>query len=180
MKKIAQILFVAALSGCGLANSLKANAIYLQTASPVIQGEVVSPLAFSKAWELQSYSETLSVVVTPGPSGSRQISAPNFTDVAVGKLVDLASTTLLLDTASGQTIGSVTISFVNDAGTVYYKVVLSNVIFTSVTQGAGQGTAVSESLNMSFNKVQWTYQPTDSTGAPTGKATSASYDLTAH
>lgn len=158
-----------------------AYVIYLQTENPVIMGEVTDK-GYTGAWRLVSFSQDIAVEVTSGP-GSGSPGPPEFSDFMIAKFLDKASALLLLQTAAGSDIGKVTVSLVTEttSPTVAYKVVLENVLITSIKQSVdnlASTTPVGEELKFTFTRITWTYTPIDPDTGKTGTPVTTSWDLT--
>ena len=85
----------------------------------------------------------------------------NIENVSIQKLVDLASPLLLSFSATGKHIsdGTLTTSKAGKAGGEFLLFKMSNVIVTSVHVAASQdGNAPTESITLSFGKVEFNYK----------------------
>lgn len=107
----------------------------------------------------------------PPPSktggGPQAASYPESTNLAITKYVDKATPALMLRMVTGSLISDATLT-VRKAGTTpieYIKIVLTNVLVTSLsTGGSGGEDRLTENVTFFFGKVAFTYTPTDSKG----------------
>jgi type VI secretion system secreted protein Hcp len=85
------------------------------------------------------------------PSG-REGESPAFTDIAVTKKLDSASTLLFQQSLSGRGVSAL-IDLVDKDGWVYLRLELTDTMISSYNVG-GQGTGPTESLTLNFAKVE--------------------------
>lgn len=101
-------------------------------------------------------------------SGTQLVAgAAQNTDLAITKYVDKATPSLMLRMVTGNVISDATLT-VRKAGTTpveYIKIVLTNVLVTSLSTGSSGGEdRLTENVTFFFGKVAFTYTPTDSKG----------------
>jgi type VI secretion system secreted protein Hcp len=104
------------------------------------------------------------------PGSGTQTPPPSFSDLTVTKLLDRASPLLLLACAQGTNIPSATLTAVEPAGAtnrIYYQIVLSNVLVTSVSQSGG-GDRPTESVSLNYTHILWKYFPSNPPPITTG------------
>ena len=159
----------------------RAYLIYLQTENPVIVGEVTDK-SYVGAWRLVEFGQDIQVGITTGGGGPPAAGAPQFSDFMIGKFLDKASALLLLQTAQRGGIGKVTVSLVTESVTpvVAYKIVLENVLISSIEQNTGDllsNTPVNEQLKFNFTRITWTYIPIDPSTGKGGTPITTTYDL---
>src|SRR3954447_25393215 len=111
--KLKTILLIAALA---FSASVHAGTnIYLRTTGPVVKGEVTTP-GWVDSWQILSYSQGVSNMATITPGGGT-VGQAEFTPIALIKFLDRASVESLFRIAHGDHFDTVTISFVDSAGT---------------------------------------------------------------
>ena len=96
-----------------------------------------------------------------------------FGEVTVTKFVDKATVNLLQYCGTGKAIPKATISLNKQAGDSkleYLKIELTNVVLTNVSNmGHGGATdPMSESLNLNYAEIKFTYQPQSNPGDASG------------
>ncbi len=120
-------------------------------------------------------------VSTPvGSAANRETSAPSISEVTVTKQMDASSIPLFQNSLEADEGVKVSIDFCRtekDKLQVYAQYELSDVIISGYSVSSG-GDRPTESLSLNFTKVMFSYDPGDTKGAKTNKA-SATYDLAA-
>ena len=99
--------------------------------------------------------------------------------VSFSKQLDLASPVLYQKCSAGDNLDTAEFSFYRAAGTKtkYLTVKLSNVNIANISVRQDQGMNFPEEVvELAYQKIEWTYTGTDSTGKPTGDS-SGSWDL---
>jgi type VI secretion system secreted protein Hcp len=90
--------------------------------------------------------------------------------VSIQKLVDLASPLLLSASAESKKISDGTLTTRKAGGGEFLLFKMTNVVVTSVNVAASEATnAPTESVNLSFSKLEFTYQATNPNGTPGAK-----------
>lgn len=98
--------------------------------------------------------------------------------VSIQKLVDLASPLLLSASAESKKISDGTLTTRKAGGGEFLLFKMTNVVVTSVNVAASEATnAPTESVNLSFSKLEFTYQATKPDGTP-GAKKSFKFDVT--
>ena len=103
---------------------------------------------------------------------------PIFTNLKVTKILDKSSPLLVLNCAQGTLISNATLTLRDQTPTQveYYKIILTNVIITSVTtSGNNSDPRPTETVTFTFQSIEWDYQQVDSTGNPVGSVIKAIY-----
>lgn len=116
-------------------------------------------------------------VVTSGGGGGGVAGKPDFADFTVVTGLDGASVKLLLATASGTHIPTVTIDIYRPGSTApAMSYLLSDVLVTGVQDGhsGAAGDAALESLSFDYGKIEWTYT------APDGSTVKGGWDRAAN
>jgi type VI secretion system secreted protein Hcp len=107
--------------------------------------------------------------------GRVQMSGITFT-----KYLDSASPQLFLAVASGKHYSNATFTIVRYNGdslpSAYYTIKMDNVMVTSFQQNGTSGDRPTETFNLSFSKIEITYQPQRPDGS-LGEGATASWDL---
>lgn len=125
--------------------------------------------------ELVSFSWGLSNIPSHAGGG---MGRADFQDLHFTRPVDKASPQLFLACASGKHIKEANLS-VRRAGKgqmEYLKIKLSDVLITTVQDGAGGGDAPQESVGLAFGRIDLEYHPQQASGAAAG-ALKAGWDL---
>lgn len=150
-------------------------AIYMKF--PGIDGEATAD-THSKEIEILSLQLGIARSITaPTGGATREASAPSVSEISVSKMMDVASTRLMLAAAAGKPVDNVVISLVKtdkDALVTYCKITLTGVLVSSYSASTG-GDRPSESLSLNFTKIQVDYYPSD----PLLTAPSFGWDLIA-
>ena len=127
--------------------------------------------------ELVSFSWGLTNVPSHAAAGSASGRA-SFQDFHFTRPVDKASPQLFLACVSGKHIKEANLS-VRRAGKAqleYLKIKFSDVLVTTIQDGAGGGDAPQESVALAFSRIDFRYQPQQARGAAAG-ALKAGWDL---
>jgi type VI secretion system secreted protein Hcp len=135
--------------------------------------------------DVQSFSCGVQQMVTSGLGGGA--GKASFNNLSLTKWVDKSSPTLFVNCASGMHL-SKAILYVRptnqpDQGhqSDMYKVILEDVVITSVSNGATvAGDRPSESLSLSYSKIQWFYQAFDERIRPVASPVVTGWDVTAN
>jgi len=121
-----------------------------------------------------------SIVASTG-GADRETSTPNFSEITLGKLVDIASTNLFAQAAYGKAIGTVAkLDWIQTGGAdkpdqLYMQLLLSNPIISNYSVSSG-GDRPSESFSISFTKIIFKYTQF-SEGGQTTPADPKGFDL---
>jgi type VI secretion system secreted protein Hcp len=130
---------------------------------------------------VNSFSQRVSVVVSPGSGGGNSVSKPTFTDLTLVKPLDVSSPTLLLDCARGTAFSQAVLTFQDQSSnpTAFYTITLKNVIISSVQSAGSSGgdSRPSETVTLNFTAITWTYQQLDNAGQPVGSPVTHSYNI---
>ena len=98
--------------------------------------------------------------------------------ISIQKLVDLASPLLLSASAQSKSISDGMLTTRKVGGGEFLLFKMTNVVVTSVNVAASEATnAPTESVNLSFSKLEFTYQATNPNGSP-GTQKSFRFDVT--
>ena len=102
--------------------------------------------------------------------GTRQASAPSFSEVTISKTMDSASPQLAFQAAGGTTEVTCVLT-INDhnTGNTLYTLTLNGVLISGYSVSSG-GDRPSESLSLNFTKITWSYQKLDNAGNKVGNA----------
>jgi type VI secretion system secreted protein Hcp len=103
----------------------------------------------------------------------------NFQDISITKYIDLSSAALMQSVSKGTHFDTAEITVRKAGGTAleYYKIALSEVMVTSYqTGGSGGEDRLTESITLTFAKVEVKYQAQNEKGAAAGD-TSFGYDI---
>lgn len=161
-----------------LASTANADSIYMQVSD--IKGE--SKVRGYENWiELNGFSFSVSKVVSSKGGAGKA----TFNDIKIQKYMDLSSTALISNAATGKTIKTVVIDVVRDTGEDDYvvtKYTLSDVLVSSFNQAHSTGedseTGVEE-ITLNYSKIVVTYTPVQANGKP-GAQTKFSWDIAAN
>lgn len=147
---------------------------------------VLATLFLMVAWPCRAFDTYLHIAGIPGESivvghtNDTAISSfsfgmahegsgkPQF-DLSIAKSVSAMSPILAFNCASGMTNASATISCFKTGGTsgdpAFYSITVTNVQITSVSVSGSTGDAtLSESIDLQFTGIQWTYVPQNGGG----------------
>jgi type VI secretion system secreted protein Hcp len=138
----------------------------------------------AKEIDVLSYSDGLSQVsATPAGSGGAGAGRVSFMSVHFRKAVDKASVPILLACATGLHVKEALFTFRRTGAAVeFFKIKLSEVVVTAVTQTAGTGeqyplsfkaldvggdrAGFLDDVTLDYDKIEWEYRPLNPTGAP--------------
>jgi type VI secretion system secreted protein Hcp len=117
---------------------------------------------------VDAFQWSMNVSVSPPTGGPRTVSPPMFSDLTVTKQLDSASPKLAFfcASASGRATAVLTVKDRN-TGNALYTITLTNVYITAINS-SGAGERPTETISMTFDMVQWTYQRLGPTGNPVG------------
>ncbi len=125
--------------------------------------------------EVQSFSHGISQPSTVLGISGGAVSAEKSVheDFVIVKRMDRASPKLYLACCTGQRLSEVTMEIARAEGDQqkYFEYLLTDVIISSTSpQGSTQSgdDRPLEEVSFNYGKIQWTYSPTDDTGAPSG------------
>lgn len=138
---------------------------------PEVKGES-EDTGFEKQIEIDSFSLGASNPTTAGLTGGSGAGKATFSDCTVSKRMDLSTGTLFQQMCAGKHFTTATITNLKAAGDKPLKFLefkLSEVFVTAISWGGAAGNDVSESMSMSFSKIQFNYQAQkgDGTGGDT-------------
>ena len=164
-----------------LASTANADSIYMQVSD--IKGE--SKVRGYENWiELNGFSFSVSKVVSSKGGGGGAGKA-TFNDIKIQKYMDLSSTALISNAATGKTIKTVVIDEVRDTGEEDYvatKYTLTDVMVSSFNQNHATGedseTGVEE-ITLNYAKITVDYNAVLANGKP-GSKTKFSWDVAAN
>jgi type VI secretion system Hcp family effector len=131
-----------------------------------------------------TFAVGVTTTVTPTESGY-SVSKPTFQDVKITKQMDISSSYLAKDTASGEQLASVKI-YLQQKKPMHpnqliapVEVDLEGALLTSVTQTVTEGTATSlvEVVTINFEKITWNVWPIKPDGS-LGNVNAFCYDTT--
>jgi len=134
--------------------------------------------------EVLSWSWGMTNAATGAPGGGGGAGKVEFQGMAFTKYLDKATPKLFEAVASGEHLSKATLSFVQagKAEFTFFKMILSDILVTSFSQGASAGGAdlrPIEQISLSFGKVEMTYTTQNADGSP-GGAVSAFWDIRAN
>lgn len=151
-------------------------AIYLKYAG--IDGDVTHQ-DHQKWLDIQSLQWGVGrAISTPvGSAKNREASEPSISEVVLTKMMDTSSVKLFTEACTGKTGKEVTIDLVTTGspGQLYMQYTLTDVLVSGYSLSSG-GDRPSESISLSFTKIETKYIPYDSKNEPM-TAITASYDL---
>lgn len=120
--------------------------------------------------DIDSFSFGVSQSGSGSRAGGSGSGKADFQDIAISKLVDKATPTLVNHCATGEHIKEALITVRKagggkDGGKEYYKVKLTDVLVSSV-QNSGNNAAdfPSETITLNYARIDFEYLPQDSTG----------------
>jgi type VI secretion system secreted protein Hcp len=155
--------FVFLLFACSTLNLFAA--IYMKF--PGIDGEVTAE-GHTREIEINSLNFGVGRSITAGTT--REASAPSFSEISVTKIMDIASTKLLMASVAGKSLTEdVVISMVRvdrDKLFTYCKITLSSLLVSSYAASSG-GDRPLESLSLNFAKIKVEYFDPDVLTQPT-------------
>jgi len=118
-------------------------------------------------------------ISSPTSGGAREASAPSVSEITITKVLDRSSPSLLQEALAGEG-KPVVIDFVKTGGGTgapftYIEYTLDNVLISkySISSGGDQPT---ESISLSFTKVQFAFTPQNPDGSP-GTPLQVTYDI---
>jgi type VI secretion system secreted protein Hcp len=157
-----------------------ASNYYLQIGG--VNGESSAP-SFQKQIELDSWSFGASSAADVG-SGGLAAGTPSLSDFSCSFDMDSSSYQILKALYQGTHIDTVTFSGQKVGGDgnpyTYLTVIMTNCFITSyATGGAGTSTAVSNSLSLAYQKIEFDYSTQDTSNGQVTKAGSATFDVAA-
>jgi type VI secretion system secreted protein Hcp len=117
-------------------------------------------------------------ISTPsGSAANREASEPSVSEVVITKLMDSASPKLMVESATGAAGKTVKIDLVSTGspGNTYVTYTLTNALISSYSVSSG-GDRPSESLSISFTKIEYKFTPYDDKNKA-GTPVTVSYDL---
>jgi len=110
-------------------------------------------------------------------TATRKPSDPSFSEIMLEKTLDMASTSLFIKAAGGQSLGDATICFIRsgtDSGAKpeeFVKIILTDAIISSYSTSAA-GSSAKEQFSLNFTKITYVYNEFDGktikTGTPQG------------
>lgn len=175
MKYLLVLATVLGIVAIGSANSFAATDMYMQYGT--IKGDSLA--TGHTGWiDLGNYQFDIEKPTSIG-SGIQESGVPKISAITITKTMDSSSTQLMQEAfaGTGQTVKIDLVKSSSVAGQpfTYGEYVLSNAIVTgySVSSGADVPT---ESINISFTKITFTYTPQNNDGSP-GTSSTASWNL---
>ncbi len=133
-----------------------------------------------KEIEILGFTSGVEIDAPAAGGGGAGLARPQFYQIVVSKNVDKASPLLFVNCATGKTFKSASLavakvgpSSVKD----FFKIVLTNVTITKVATSVSSGASdiLTENVELSFQKIQWTVTTTNSKGEPV--ITTGGYDI---
>jgi type VI secretion system secreted protein Hcp len=145
------------LAGAGLPTPTSHAAAYLKFEG--IDGEATSPAH-------DGWIDVLSVQTGIARTGTR--TGPHLSPLHVTKPVDKATPLLYRACATGDIIPRASLELVRAEGKWlrYYRIVLENVIVSSIQTGGSAAGHPEEEVDLDYSKITWTHTETDPTGSP--------------
>jgi type VI secretion system secreted protein Hcp len=104
-------------------------------------------------------------------SSSGKAGKATYSDINVTKLVDTSSLPLLKNLATGRSIASGAIYFLNSSNQPYLVIRLTNILVDSLQLSGAESGSIAESVSLRSSKIQFEYTPIDSRGLPGPKQT---------
>ena len=155
--------------------------MYLKIESPNVNGETTDAKHKNQI-EIQSFSHGTTQTASPtrSTSGGRTVERAHHSDFMVTKYVDSASTALMKNHWRGQHFAKMTLTCYRDGGNTpveYLKILMEDVIISSMTVNGGAGDLPYENISLSYGKITYTYEPQDEHKGTAGGAMPASHDL---
>ncbi len=157
--KISYFLFLfLGLTGLTSTPAIAADSIFL--CGDALEGETLNP-RYPGCIDVLAWSWG---ATSPGGSG-----AANFQTVSVTKNVDKSSPSIMLHLAKGEHIAKLEL-FVDNctsecANSAYYKVIIENILISSVSLGESAGDdRPTENILLNYQKVQWCYSAVNPEG----------------
>ncbi|MBB5352798.1 type VI secretion system secreted protein Hcp [Haloferula luteola] len=134
--------------------------------------------------ELSSVSFAVARPVTFTSTGLTSDGRPSQSSLVISKVVDKASPPLFLKCLQGDRIGQIAFDFVPanlSSRKAYYRIVLEDVLISSVSQGQSEDAVPTEEVSLNYAKIEVTYYAIDlKTGEVSASPTSeATFDFTA-
>ena len=121
-------------------------------------------------------------ISSPTGGANREVSAPSISELTITKTLDSTSPKLFLNAVGGSgNIAKVELHLVDNsstggAGTVFYKLILKNVLVSGQSTSAAAGSdRPTESISLNFTKIEMEYVTIGVDGKSSEKA---NYDLT--
>jgi type VI secretion system secreted protein Hcp len=120
---------------------------------------------------------------TASTSGGHTAERAELSDIAIGKLIDLASPLLAQICACGKTIPRAKLEMMRADGNgepiKYFEVDLENVLIAHIAPNFTGGDIPAEALGLKFSKVKWRYVQQKIGGGSAGN-TAGGWDLAAN
>jgi type VI secretion system secreted protein Hcp len=131
---------------------------------------------------IQSIQEGISIPISSViDSKDRTVSRAEFSDIRVGKALDISSPLIRKALASGELINKVEIELLSSNepdACVYLKYDIDDVLISSVSLSGDSDSLPTEIVTLVFGKIRWIYSRQDKSGVCT-KASEAGWDLEA-
>ncbi len=127
--------------------------------------------------DVQGFSSGVQLPVTSSSGGLG--SKASFSNLSVTKLVDKSTPSLFFFCASGTHLAKATL-YVRPANSTndMYKVILQDVVIASVNNTfAAGGDRPTETITLSYSKIQWSYQALDANGGFSGAPSVTGWDI---
>jgi type VI secretion system secreted protein Hcp len=163
-----------------------AQNFFLKFSDAELNGEVTAeaPSGVKDGIQVLSWSHSFNQPTPPTRSsaGGGTVEQANHADFSITKYIDKASIPLMKVCWNGKTIATATFTACrNDGDTLvdYLQVVMTNVIISNISIGGGTGDLATETVTLSYSKVQYTYQEqkVPGLGTDSGGKKSATHDL---
>lgn len=127
--------------------------------------------------DVQSFSSGVQQQAPSGAGGGA--GKASLSNLSLTKWVDKSTPTLFVNCASGLHLAKATL-YVRPTNSTndMYKVILQDVIITSVSNTAAVGQErPTENLSLSYSRIQWFYQALDANGGLSGAAVVTGWDI---
>lgn len=129
--------------------------------------------------EVQSFSAGVQQSGSSVSGGGGGVGKATFNTLTLSKWVDKSTPTLFLNCASGAHLSKATL-YVRPTNSTndMYKVILQDVVISSVSNSATVGAdRPSETISLSYARIQWIYQGLDANGGVSGGTVQSGWDL---
>lgn len=127
-----------------------------------------------------SHSFNQPTSATRSSAGGGTVEQANHADFSITKYLDIASVPLMKQCWSGKTAATATFTAYRsdgDALVEYLKIEMTNVLISNISLGGGTGDMATETVTLSYSKVQYTYVQQKVAGGGNDGNKVASHDL---
>jgi type VI secretion system secreted protein Hcp len=141
-----------------------AGNMFIKFEEPGIEGEVTAS-SHTNEVQVLSWSHSFNQPTSPTRSsaGSGTVEQANHSDFSFSKYTDSSTDDLLKMCWTGKQIGKATFCAYRANGdntpVKYLEIAMSNVVVSNLSVGGGTGDIPVETINLSYGKVQYSYNP---------------------